>query len=72
MSGAQQPVRSTPLVSREYNAAMKRPCGTCKWFNAGYCSSIQDYVKSWWTGCIRHSPNAPASATPNPEDSHES
>ena len=45
------------MVRREYDAAKKRPCGTCKWFKAGYCSSIQDNVKAWWTGCIRHSPN---------------
>ena len=41
-----------------------QPCSTCRHFHGtknagqdGWCKSIEDDVKSWWTGCIRHSPN---------------
>jgi len=42
----------------------RQPCGTCRYFRStksagvdGWCESIENDVKSWWTGCVRHSPN---------------
>lgn len=42
----------------------RQPCKTCRYFHSaknagpdGWCESIDDDVKSWWNGCVRHSPN---------------
>jgi len=51
----------------------RQPCRTCRYFHStknagpdGWCESIEDDVKSWWTGCVRHSPNGEHSNTPTP------
>lgn len=39
----------------------QQQCRTCKHFKDldsqnKWCDSIKDYVRSWWTGCIRWKP----------------
>lgn len=43
----------------------RQPCKTCLYFHStknagpdGWCESIEDDVKSWWTGCALHSPKS--------------
>jgi hypothetical protein len=51
--------------------AARQPCKTCRHFHItknagpdGWCESIEADVKSWWTGCVRHSPNAASERQP--------